>query len=276
MFSLNCKGRLFTYETPIVMGIVNVTHDSFYEGSRRPGVEQASEQAIRMLNEGAAIIDVGGQSTRPGAELLSPNQEMDRVLPVVQYILQQHPDALLSVDTFYSSVAKAAVEAGASIINDISSGEMDEEMISTVARAGVPYIAMHMKGTPATMQSLAQYNDVTVEVLDYFVQKVDALHRAGIHDVIIDPGFGFAKTPQHNLKLLRELTALAIVGKPILAGLSRKSTVYKTLGLTPEQALNGTTVLNTIALLNGASILRVHDVKEALEAVKLTQALKLA
>ncbi len=269
MFTLNCKGRLLVIDEPIVMGIINVTPDSFYSGSRQPGIDAVLKEADKMLTEGATILDIGGQSTRPGSEPIGADNELQRVIPAIEAIASRFPDSYISVDTYHTKVAATAVAAGASIVNDISSGEMDAEMIETVASLQVPYIAMHMKGTPATMQQNAQYENVTREVLDYFIKKTEQCRLAGINDVIIDPGFGFGKTIQHNFQLLKDLAVFKILQKPVLAGLSRKATIYKTLGTTAGEALNGTTVLNTIALLNGANILRVHDVKEAKEAVKL-------
>jgi dihydropteroate synthase len=225
-----------------------------------------------MLEEGATILDIGGQSTRPGAKDLATGQELQRVLPAIEEISKRFPGSFLSIDTYQSIVAKKAVEAGASIVNDISSGTLDPTMISTVASLGVPYVAMHMKGTPETMQQEAIYENVTLEVLDFFIQKTEECGQAGIKDIIIDPGFGFAKTIEHNFMLLKELHVFAMLQKLILVGLSRKATVYKTLGTTAEEALNGTTVLNTVALQNGANILRVHDVKEAVETIKLMKA----
>jgi len=251
------------------MGILNVTPDSFYSGSMAGSIDEYLARATKMLADGAAIIDVGGQSTRPGSERVDADEEIRRVVPVIKAINNAHPQAVISIDTYYAAVASAAVDAGASMVNDISGGELDPQMISTVASLGVPYIIMHMKGDPSNMQDLAVYNDLTREVIDYFISKVDACRKAGIRDIIIDPGFGFAKLPDHNFLLLRQLDMFRILDLPILAGLSRKSTIYKTLGTTAEHALNGTTVLNTIALLNGASILRVHDVREAAEAITL-------
>jgi len=270
--TINCKGRLLAFDKPVIMGIINITPDSFYSGSRRQTVEEALAQAEQMLGEGAAILDIGGQSTRPGSEQAGETAEAERVLPVVEALHKAYPQALLSIDTFYASVAEACIQAGAHIINDISGGMMDEVMFATAARLKAPYICMHMKGTPATMQQHAVYSDVTKEVLEFFIQRMAMAKHAGIDDIIIDPGFGFAKTPAHNFTLLRNLRLFGILGKPVLVGISRKSTIYKTLGITAEEALNGTTVLNTIALLNGAHILRVHDVKEAREAVQLVQA----
>ena len=273
MFTLNCKGRLLVVADPIVMGIINVTPDSFYSGSRMSSVDQALFLAEKMLSEGATILDIGGQSTRPGSELLSREEELRRVIPAIKSISEAFPDAYISIDTFYYQVAKEAIEAGASIINDISGGTMDVEMIPNAGSLRVPYIANHLKGTPANMQTLANYYDVTKEVLDFFVKKIEECRLAGILDVIIDPGFGFAKNIDHNFSLLKNLSTLKILQKPILAGLSRKSTVYKTLEITPEESLNGTTVLNTVALQNGANILRVHDVKAAKEAITLLKKL---
>lgn len=269
MFTLNCKGILLVAENPLVMGIINTTPDSFYSGSRRESIDSVLQQARQMLAAGADILDIGGQSTRPGSTLLSDAEEMERVIPAVTAIANQFPAAILSIDTFYATVATAAVAAGARIVNDISSGDMDANMLATVAGLRVPYICMHMKGKPQTMQSEAVYDDVVKEVLDYFIGKIAMCRKAGITDIIIDPGFGFAKTIRHNFQLLKQLAAFNITGLPVMAGLSRKSTIYKTLGITAEEALNGTTVLNTLALQNGADILRVHDVKEAKEVVKL-------
>ena len=272
MYTLNCKGRLLVIEKPVVMGILNITPDSFYSGSRVQQLDEILAKAEQMISEGAAILDIGGQSTKPGSDRLAAGEELKRVLPAIQLIKEKHPATFISIDTYHSTVAKEAVAAGADLVNDISAGEMDGQIISTVAALHVPYIAMHMKGTPETMQHKPAYNDVTKEVMDYFIQKTNECKQAGITDIIIDPGFGFGKTIQHNFQLLKKLEAFQVFQVPILAGLSRKSTVYKTLNTTPEVALNGTTVLNTIALTKGASILRVHDAKEAVEAIKLYQA----
>jgi dihydropteroate synthase len=271
MYTLNCKGKLLRLDKPVVMGILNFTPDSFYAGSRLASVEQAVRQAEMMLQQGAAILDIGGQSTRPGAGIVGAEAEADRVIMIIEAVIRSFPNTLISIDTFHAVVAAKAIAAGASIINDISGGQLDEEMLPTAGKLQVPYICMHTKGTPATMQGLATYQDVVLEVLDYFIQRTEACRRAGINDVIIDPGFGFAKTITHNFTLLKNLSVLKVLGKPILLGISRKATIYKTLGTTPEEALNGTTVLNTIGLLSGADILRVHDVKEAVEAVKLVR-----
>lgn len=276
MKSINCKGKLLHLEDPVVMGIINATPDSFYEGHlslRSSGIEAL---AAKMVQDGAAIIDIGGLSTRPGSQPVSVSEEMDRVLPVIELIHRAYPDMILSIDTYHSQVAREAIETGARIVNDISGGNADATMLDTVAKLGVPYICMHMQGTPETMQHNPVYDNVVQEVLDFFIAKTEACTRAGINDVIIDPGFGFGKTIAHNFQLLNALPVFSITNKPVLAGLSRKSTVYKTLGVTAAEALNGTTVLNTMALLNGASILRVHDVKEAVEAVKLFVAYKKA
>jgi dihydropteroate synthase len=276
VYSLNCRGKLVTIDHPVVMGILNITPDSFFEGSRQHSLDHVLTTAARMLQQGAMILDIGGQSTRPGASDIGAAEETDRVVPVIEAIAAHFPDALLSVDTFRSPVARAAVQAGAHMVNDVSGGSLDADMLTTVAALQVPYICMHMRGTPATMQQLTQYDNLVTDVIDYFVERTDACRKAGIHDVIIDPGFGFAKTPAQNFQLVRELASFQILQRPLLLGVSRKSTICKTLNVTAEEALNGTTVLNTIGLLNGANILRVHDVKEAMEAVKLVAAVNAA
>lgn len=272
MFTLNCRGRLLTINQPIVMGIINATPDSFFQNSRQQTIDAALQQAEKMITEGAIILDIGGQSTRPGSEKINAEEELQRVMPIIAAIHKAFPETIISIDTYYSVVAKEAVEAGASIINDISGGTMDEQMLQTVAALKAPFVCMHIKGTPQTMQQYATYENVTKEVLEYFIDRTGACRLAGINDVIIDPGFGFSKTIAHNFELLRNLSAFKMLDKPILLGLSRKGTIYKTLDITAEEALNGTTVLNTMGLLNGASILRVHDVKEAREAIKLVNA----
>lgn len=271
MYTLNCKGRLLVLEKPVVMGILNITPDSFYSGSR---IDQKDvvEKAGQMITEGATIIDIGGQSTRPGSDRLTAQEELDRVLPAINSIMQNYPGVFLSIDTYHATVAKETVAAGVDMVNDISAGDMDADMLSTVASLNVPFIAMHMQGTPDTMQDKPTYENVATEVVDYFIQKTTACKEAGINDLIIDPGFGFGKTITHNFQLLKQLEVLQIFHVPVLAGLSRKSTIWKTLHVTPEEALNGTTVLNTIALTKGAAILRVHDVKEAVEAIQLYEA----
>jgi dihydropteroate synthase len=275
MFTLNCKGNLLIIEKPLVMGIINTTNDSFYAGSRYTGIDAIVEKAEQMLNDGADILDIGGQSTRPGSELIKEEEELKRVIKGVEAVHNKFPNAVISIDTFYSKVVKEAIASGASIVNDVSAGSVDENMITTVASLSVPYVLMHMKGVPKTMQQSAQYENVTREVLDFFIQKVNELRKAGINDVIIDPGFGFAKTIEHNFELLRNLSVFKMLECPLLVGISRKSTIYKTLGITAEEALNGTTILHTVGLMNGVNILRVHDVKEAREAIQLITALKI-
>lgn len=272
MFTLNCKGRLLVINEPVVMGILNTTPDSFYSGSRVNDLEAVLSRAEKMIAEGATILDVGGQSTRPGSEDAGAAEELKRVLPAIEAIAKNFPEVFISIDTYRSAVAAEAVAAGASIVNDVSGGSLDPDMIPTVGRLGVPYVCMHMKGNPGNMQELAQYENIAREVLDYFIVKADECRNAGINDLVIDPGFGFAKTIAHNFSLLKQMEVLKMLERPVLAGLSRKSTVYKTLGIGPEDALNGSTVLHTIALLNGADILRVHDVQQAREAIRLVSA----
>jgi dihydropteroate synthase len=270
MFTLNCKGRLLEISAPVVMGIINTTPDSFYSGSRVQTLTNVLQTAGQMLKEGATILDIGGQSTRPGAAQLTAAEESERVLDAIASIKKEFPESFVSVDTWHANVAKSAVENGADMINDISGGSFDKDMLATAANLHVPYVCMHLKGTPQNMHADHSYKNVTAEVLDYFIERIDACTTAGIHDVIIDPGFGFSKNSTHNFQLLKELEVFSILRKPLLLGVSRKSTVYRTLGITPEEALNGTTVLNTAGLLKGATILRVHDVKEAMEAIRLT------
>ena len=274
MFTLNCKGRLLTIDQPIVMGILNINADSFYAGSRYENNETLLETAGRMLADGATILDIGGQSTRPGSELLDEETELSRVIPAIEAINKKFPEAFISVDTFYSRVAREAVAAGASIINDISAGSMDEKLTDTVATLNVPYILMHIQGTPQTMQKNPTYQNLMQELLDFFIAKTAELRGKGIKDIIIDPGFGFGKTHAHNFTLLKHLDIFKILESPLLLGLSRKGTIYKTLETDAEHALNGTTVLNTVGLQNGANILRVHDVKQAMEAIRLVNAVK--
>ncbi|HVM89114.1 MAG TPA: dihydropteroate synthase [Puia sp.] len=274
MFTINCKGRLLSLESPLVMGIINATPDSFYEGSRFMGGENILREAEKMLAEGADILDIGGQSTRPGSIQLAEDEELKRVTGPIELLQKNFPEAIISIDTYQSRIAKQAVAAGASIVNDISGGNLDAAMLSTVGKLKVPYICMHMQGKPQTMQKEPYYENVTREVLDFFIRRIDECKKAGIHDVIIDPGFGFGKTIAHNFELLKNLTVFKILERPVLLGVSRKSTIYKTLGVSAKEALNGTTVLNTIGLMNGANILRVHDVKEAKEAVRLYTRMK--
>lgn len=256
-------------DKPLVMGILNATPDSFYTRGRDNTVEGHVAKAEKMLQDGATLLDIGGLSTRPGAEVISANAEMDRVLPVIKEIKARFPEAYLSIDTYRSQVARMAVEAGADMVNDISSGDMDTEMLGTVAALRVPYIAMHMQGTPADMQKNPVYSNIAEDVLRYFINKIEQCELAGIKDIILDPGFGFGKTLTHNYQLLKQLEVLQIPGKTILAGLSRKSMIYKLLGTDAEQALNGTTALHMLALQKGAFILRVHDVREAMECIKI-------
>ena len=272
MFSLNCNGKLLFIEKPLVMGILNITTDSFYAGSRVMNIETVKDKSVKMLDEGADILDIGAQSTRPGSERLSAEEELKKLLPAIEMLRQLFPGIIISIDTYHAIVAEECVAAGAAIINDISGGEMDEKMIKTVAKLKTPYICMHMKGVPENMQHQTNYENVTKEILDFFISKVDECKREGINDIIIDPGFGFGKNISQNLLLLKNLELFKMLGKPIMAGLSRKSTIYKTLKISAEESLNGTSVLNTIALLNGASILRVHDVKEAKETITLYEA----
>lgn len=269
MFTLNCNGKLLTINNPLVMGIINVTPDSFYAGSRFIGEKDILLQVEKIIKEEVDIVDIGGQSTRPRAQQLSIDEELKRIISVINSLHKNFPELIISVDTFHSQVAKESVGAGASIINDISGGNFDNEMLSAVAKLKVPYVCMHIKGTPQTMQQKPEYDNVTKEILDFFIERIDACKKAGINDVIIDPGFGFGKNIRHNFELLKNISVFKMLEKPILAGLSRKSTIYKTLGVTIEEALNGTTVLHTIALMNGANILRAHDVKEAKEAIKI-------
>lgn len=254
------------------MGIINATPDSFYANSRKQGTSAAVDQAGQMLEQGAVFLDLGGQSTKPGNPQLSASEEADRVLPIMEAIHQAFPEAYLSIDTYYASVARQTVDAGACIINDISGGMADPDMLVTAAQLKTPFICMHMKGTPEDMQQHASYQHVTRDVLDFFIRQTERCKQAGINDIILDPGFGFAKTITHNLQMLREMSLFQVMKLPVLLGISRKGTIYKTLGTTPEEALNGTTVLHTIGLLNGAAILRAHDVKEAIEAIKMTDA----
>jgi len=267
--TLNLRGGLLDLSTPKVMGILNVTPDSFYDGGRYTDDQSILEQVEKMQRDGADVIDVGGYSTRPGAKEISGGEELSRVVNAIRIIVKAFPESILSVDTFRSSIAKAAVLEGACMINDISGGEMDEKMFDTVASLQVPFVLMHMRGTPQTMSRLSEYDNLLKDIVDYFHKKINRLHELGVNDIIIDPGFGFAKTVEQNFELLKNLNYLKILRKPILAGLSRKSTIWRTLETSPEESLNGTTVLNTVALLNGANLLRVHDVREAVECIRL-------
>ena len=269
MFTLNCKGKLLIIERPVVMGIINTTPDSFYSGSRTNAVDEILFRAEEMIGKGATILDIGGQSTRPKSEQITAEDELQRVLPAIEAVHKKFPDQIISIDTFYSRVAKEAVHAGAGIVNDVSADVMDADLLSTVAGLRVPYVLMHMLDRPQTMQQNPEYKNVTLDVFDFLNFKIAELTHLGIHDIIIDVGFGFGKTASHNFQLLRDLPFFQQLNKPVMVGLSRKATIYKTLGITPEEALNGTTVMHTIALMNGANILRVHDVKEAMQAVQL-------
>lgn len=263
--TLNCRGRLLDLSRPVVMGILNVTPDSFYDGGRYTDADTALRQAEKMLSEGAAILDVGGASSRPGAAEVPEKEEVGRTEGVVRAIAQRFPEAIISIDTWREGVAQAAVYAGASIVNDISGGKS-----FSGAQTGAAYVLMHMQGTPATMQQAPQYYDVVTEVLDFFIQKMALLRAGGVHDIVLDPGFGFGKTLEHNYALLSHLHVFrAVTGLPVMAGISRKSMIYKPLGIGPEQALSGTSALHMVALQQGASILRAHDVREAVEVVRL-------
>ncbi|MXN92991.1 dihydropteroate synthase [Flavobacterium sp. Sd200] len=266
---INCKGRLIDLDEPKVMGILNCTPDSFFDGGKYHNETELLKQAEKMLADGADFIDIGAYSSKPNAEFVSEEQELQRIVPVVQLLIKHFPDVILSIDTFRAKVAEASVENGAAIINDIAAGLLDDAMLPTVGKLKVPYIMMHMRGTPQTMVKLTQYDDIIKEMLFYFSERIAAARSYGIEDIIIDPGFGFAKTLQQNYEVLNKMELFDIAGFPILAGMSRKSMIYKLLNITPQEALNGTTVLNTIALNKGAKILRVHDVKEAVEVVKI-------
>lgn len=272
--TLNLRGNLVSLDTPKVMGILNVTPDSFYEGSRTTSLADIIVKAGQMLKEGAFILDIGGYSTRPGADAISIETELERVIPAIEAIHKTFPDAYISIDTFRSGVAKAAVAAGASLVNDVSGGNLDDQMFETVAALKVPYILMHMRGTPETMKTLTDYDHLLNDIAAELSIKCSILKNLGVADIIIDPGFGFAKTIEQNYDILRNLGYFKRLKLPILAGLSRKSMIYKRLDNTAQEALNGTTALNMAALMNGASIFRVHDVKEAAETIKLYQAYK--
>lgn len=271
---LNCSGRLLDLSAPKVMGILNITDDSFYDGGQFTDARKMLQHAEEMINEGADIIDIGGQSTRPGSKRIDVKSETERVIPALRDLKKNFPETIFSVDTYHSSVADAAINEGASIINDVSGGDFDSKMIEVVARYNIPYIVMHMQGTPETMQVSPTYMNVTDEVMNYFSNKISALRSLGVNDIIIDPGFGFGKTLEHNYTLLNNLQLFRMFELPILCGLSRKSMVGKLLNVSAEEALNGTTALNTIAIMKGANILRVHDVKEAVEVIKIVNQIK--
>jgi dihydropteroate synthase len=267
--SLKTGCKMPDFSKPLVMGILNITNDSFYSGSRVPSSQLWMDSAYRMLRDGASILDIGAVSSRPGAEAIAEQDELERIIPVIREISRAFPDAIISVDTYRSSIAERAAGVGAHIINDISAGELDNKMFKTIARLGIPYIMMHMQGTPGSMQVNPVYKDVVNDIKAYFMQRIEKLSRFGDVSVLIDPGFGFGKTIAHNYEILKRLDEFSELGLPLVAGLSRKSMIYKTLGLSPAEALNGTSVLNTLALLKGANILRVHDVREAVETIKL-------
>lgn len=271
---VNIGGTLLDFSQPVVMGILNLTPDSFFASSRNHSVNQALRTAEDMLQKGAGILDLGAYSSRPGAAEIPAEEEIRRLIPAVEAISRRFPEAVMSIDTFRAEVAKEAIPAGAHIVNDISGGELDGEMFKTVASLRVPYILMHMRGTPETMSSLNHYENLIAEIMSYFALKIHDLRKLGVQDIILDPGFGFAKDSPQNFELMERLEDIGNLGLPVLAGISRKKMIWQSLGKTAAEALNGTTVLNTIALLKGADILRVHDVAEAVEAVKLTGMLK--
>ncbi|TYP73536.1 dihydropteroate synthase [Aquimarina intermedia] len=273
-YTLNCKGTLVDLSTPKVMGILNLTPDSFYDGGKHKDVNDILNHTEGMLSEGATFIDLGGYSSRPGATNITVDEELKRVLPIIDILTKKFPEILISIDTFRSAVAKKAIEAGAALVNDISAGMLDIEMIPVVGKLKVPYIMMHMKGSPQTMASNAVYENVIIEMKSYFSYRIAEARKYQISDIIIDPGFGFAKNNSYNFEILKQMNLFQSLNAPVLAGLSRKSMIYKTLDKTPQEALNGTTCLNTIALLQGASILRVHDVAEAKECITLLNAFK--
>ena len=273
MFTLKSRGKELPIRRPLVMGVVNRTPDSFYTASRMESDEEYKSLIDKMVSHGVDIIDVGGQSTKPGAEMISIDTELERVIPTIEYIKVNYPNLWISIDTFNSAVAEAAVLAGALIVNDISAGMLDNKMIETVSALNCTYCCMHMQGTPKTMQTNPTYDDVVEDVIAFFNQKINQCTSAGIDSLIIDPGFGFGKTLAHNYHLVKQLNRLSALGFPLLTGFSRKSMIYKLLEISPEDALNGTTVLNTFAILHGASILRVHDVREARQAVQLIEAI---
>ncbi len=274
MKSINCKGRLINLETPLVMGILNVTPDSFFDGGQFNSIDNALFQTEKMLAEGADIIDIGGMSSRPGATIIDVETELNRVIPIIENIHQRFPDTIISIDTVRAKVAKNAIESGGHIINDISAGQFDENLYQTVADLKVPYILMHMKGTPKTMQYQPKYDDVIQVVTDFFINEIGVLRKLGVNDILLDVGFGFGKTIPHNYELLKKMNDFQIFDLPVLAGISRKSMIYKYLKVEPKMALNGTTALHMVALQNGAKILRVHDVKAAKEVVQLYELLK--
>lgn len=268
-FTINCKGKLVELDTPKVMGILNITPNSFYDGGRYKSDSDFLKQAESMFSDGASFLDLGAYSSKPNAEFVSVEEEAQRLLPVLELLLKEFPDALISIDTFRADVAKKAINTGAAIINDISGGMLDANMLQTAGELGVPYIMMHMRGTPNTMQQFTQYTNLINDILYYFSERISAAKSHNIKDIIIDPGFGFSKTLNQNYELMQKMELFSILELPLLVGISRKSMIYKLLGTTPKEALNGTTVLNTIAIQKGAKILRVHDVKEAVETLQI-------
>lgn len=271
--TINCKGQLIDLSKPKVMGILNVTPNSFFDGGKYKNADEIVAQVQKMLSEGATFIDIGAYSSKPNAEFVSVEEEIARIVPIVELLVQQFPNILISIDTFRSKVAEACILKGAALINDISAGKLDDLMLGVVAKYKVPYIMMHMRGTPQTMTTLTQYEDVVKEVLLYFSERIAAARSLGINDLIVDPGFGFAKTLEQNYEVLQKMELFQQLELPILSGISRKSMIYKVLNTNASESLNGTTTLNTISLLKGASILRVHDVKEAMECVSLFNAM---
>ena len=272
--NINCNGKLIDLSTPKVMGILNVTPNSFYDGGKHKEINSIIHQVDKMLSEGADFIDIGAYSSKESAEFVSEEEEIKRLVPIVKSLVEMFPNIVLSVDTFRAQVAKASVENGVAMVNDIAAGLLDDKMLETVAELKVPYIMMHMRGNPQTMQSLTDYNDIVKELIFYFSERIQKARSFGILDIIIDPGFGFAKTLEQNYEVLHKMELFSMLELPLLAGISRKSMVYKVLESSPQEALNGTSVLNTIALQKGAKILRVHDVKEAVECIKLVSKLK--
>ena len=267
--SINCNGKLVDLNTPKVMGVLNITPDSFYDGGRYKDAKSILNQTEKLISEGATFLDIGAYSSRPGADFISENEELKRIVPVVELIQKNNPDVLISIDSFRAKVIRECVSAGAVISNDISAGKLDPDMIKTVGELGVPYIMMHMRGTPQTMKNHTTYQHLINEIYAYFSKQIELARQHNITDIIIDPGFGFAKTLAQNYELLNQMEFFKNLNCPILTGVSRKSMIYKVLGCTAEEALNGTTALNMVALMNGACILRVHDVKEAVECIKL-------
>lgn len=270
-YTINCKGQLISLEHPRVMGILNITPNSFYDGGAFLSEKQWLSRVEIMLQQGATFIDIGAYSSQPQAAFVTEAQEIERLLPVIQSVVAHFPEALLSIDTFRANVAHQALDHGAHIINDISAGVLDAQMFEVVAHHQAPYIMMHMKGTPQTMHAACNYDDLMKEIIFYFSERVALAKEAGIHDLILDPGFGFAKTLEQNYEVMRKLELFQFFDLPLLSGISRKSMIYKSLDITAAEALNGTTVLNTLSLIKGARILRVHDVKEAIECVKLVE-----